>query len=119
MSGSQKTFCPARVKSPVDFTPEDITFFTLHSRALKFLHFHIKFHYLQGKFKKLHVSQKFQMKSLLVKLPLTVEIPLNYLVIGQIPMLLWHGTFVCFNLCKINFYLKQYKAIPIIYLHYS
>ena len=116
-SSRRRVFHRFRVKKQ-DFTPEqDITFFALHSWALKFLQFHIKFHYLQEKFK--HVSQMFQIKYLLVKLPLTVGIPLNYLVIRQMPILLWHGTFVCFNLWKINFHLIQYKAFTIIYLHNS
>ena len=115
----RRVFHRFRVKKQ-DFTPEqDITFLALHAWALNFLQFHIKFHHLQGKFKNWHVSQKFQNKCSLVKLSLTVGIPLNHLVIRQIPILLWHGTFVCFNLCKINFFLKQYKAINIIYLHYS
>ena len=77
-----KLFHRFRVKKQ-DFSPEqDITF------ARKFLKFHIKFHYLQGKFKNLHDSQMFQVKSLLIKLPLTVGIPLNHLVIRQMLILL-------------------------------
>ena len=118
-SSRRRVFHRFRVKKQ-DFTPkQDITFFALHSWALKFLQFHIKFPYEQGKFKNWHVSQMFQMICFLVKLPLMVGIPLNHLAIRPMPILLWHGTFVCFNLCEIIFQLKQYKAINIIYLHYS